>query len=399
MRIAYVTTYDVSNISKWTKTDYKLGNWGAGYHLAQALENQCISLDYIGFVNKTKEYLITQLKGKIYYKLAHYNIYKKYYASWAEPVVIRDYASQISKKLSSFNSDMLIAIENESILPLACLECKQPVVVWTDTSIAGLIDFYFSPYNNFCGETKRNIYAMEKAGLDSCKLAIFSSDWAAKTAIKVYGLEQSEVKVVPWGANLECNRTNDDIKSIVASRSRNICKLLFIGVDWFRKGGDIAIEVAKELNKMGLETELLLVGQQPSQNGSLPNFVKNIGFINKYTPDGIDKMSKLFCESHFFIMPSRADCSPHVLCEANSFGLPCLTTNVGGIPTTIKDGLNGKTFSLNASISEYCNYVASLMTNYSEYKKLAYSSFNEYQSRLNWAVAGQTAEQLMREVL
>jgi ABC-type transport system involved in Fe-S cluster assembly fused permease/ATPase subunit len=29
-RIGYVTTYEVSNISTWTKTDYKLGNWGAG---------------------------------------------------------------------------------------------------------------------------------------------------------------------------------------------------------------------------------------------------------------------------------------------------------------------------------------------------------------------------------
>ena len=398
-RIAYVTTYDVLNISTWTKTDYKLGNWGAGYHLGKALENQSISLDYIGIVDKRKEYFITKVKGKLYYKLAYYKLYKKVYASWAEPIVIRDYASQISKKMSGFNSDMLLAIENESILPLAYLECKQPIVVWTDTSIAGLIDFYSSPYNNFCFETKRNIYAMEKAGLERCKLVIFSSDWAAKTAIQAYGLEPSKVKVVPWGANLECNRTDDDIKSIVASRSQNICKLLFIGVAWYRKGGDIAIEVAKKLNEMGLETELLLVGQQPPQNEPLPSFVKNIGFINKYTPEGIDKMSKLFCESHFFIMPSRADCSPHVLCEANSFGLPCLTTNVGGIPTTIKDGLNGKTFPLNASISEYCNYVASLMTNYSEYKKLAYSSFNEYQSRLNWAVAGQTAEQLMREVL
>jgi len=67
MRLAYVTTYDVSNTSKWTKTDYKLGNWGAGYHLAKALENQCIFLDYIELINKTKEYFITQLKGKVYY--------------------------------------------------------------------------------------------------------------------------------------------------------------------------------------------------------------------------------------------------------------------------------------------------------------------------------------------
>jgi glycosyltransferase involved in cell wall biosynthesis len=98
-------------------------------------------------------------------------------------------------------------------------------------------------------------------------------------------------------------------------------------------------------------------------------------------------------------MPSRADCSPIVLAEANSFGLPCLTTNVGGIPTIIKEGLNGRTFSLKANILEYCTYITSLMVNYSEYKRLARSSFYEYQSRLNWAVAGKTAKQLITELV
>jgi len=395
MRIAYVTTYDVSDISRWTKTDYKLGNWGAGYHLAKTLENQSISLDYIGILDKTNEYFITKFKRKFYSRFYK----KKVYATWAEPSVIRDYASQISIKLSNFSSDIVLGIENQSILPLAYLRCNQPIVIWTDTSLAGLIDFYFSPFNNFCDETKRNIYAMEKAGLDRCKLIIFSSDWAAQTAIKTYGFEPSKIRVVPWGANLECNRTDEDIKNIVESKATTPCKLLFIGVDGFRKGGDTAIEVAKELNKMGLSTELLVVGYQPVTTEPLPNFVKPIGFVNKYTEEGVKKLNNLFCESHFFIMPSRADCSPHVLCEANSFGIPCLATNVGGIPTIIKEGLNGKTFSLKANISEYCTYIASLMANYSEYKKLAHSSFNEYQSRLNWAVAGQAAKKLIMELV
>jgi glycosyltransferase involved in cell wall biosynthesis len=394
MRVAYITTYDVSDTSRWTKTDYKLGNWGAGHHLAKTLKNQGISLDYIRIPDKINESFIRYLKIRFYSKL-----FKKVYASWAEPLLIRDYASQISIELSNFNSDIVLGIENQSIWSMAYLQCKQPIVVWTDTSVAGLIDFYFSPFNNFCNESKKNIYAMEKAGLDRCKLVIFSSDWAAQTAIDTYGIEPSKIRVVPWGANLECNRTDEDIKDIVESRATTPCKLLFIGVDWFRKGGDTAVEVAKELNKMGLNTELLVVGHQPVTTEPLPSFVKSIGFVNKYTEEGVNKLNKLFCESHFLIMPSRAESYGHVFCEANSFGLPCLATNVGGIPSIIRDGLNGKTFSLKASLSEYCTYIASLMANYSEYKKLAHSSFNEYSSRLNWTVAGQTAKRLIRELV
>jgi glycosyltransferase involved in cell wall biosynthesis len=388
MQIAYVTRYDVLDSSTWPKP--LTGICSAGYYLAKTLENPFIQLDYIGPL-EDKYKLITQLKNKFYQRY-----FNKFYEIWSEPLVVQDYAYQISRKLATFNSDIVLCPEN--FIPLAYLKCKQPIVVWTDTSLAGLINFY-PWFSNLCNETKRNIYAMEEAALNKCKLVIFSSDWAAQTAIKTYGIEPSKIRVVPWGANLENNKTDEAVKRIVESRTTTPCKLLFIGVDWFRKGGDIAIEVAKELNKMELKTELLVVGCKPITSEPLPSFVKSLGFVNKYTNEGINQMNKLFGESHFFIMPSRAESYGHVLCEANSFGLPSLATDVGGIPTIIKDGLNGKTFSVNASISEYCTYIASLMANYSEYKKLAHSSFNEYQSRLNWAVAGQTTKQLIMELV
>lgn len=388
MRLAYVTTYDVLDSSMWPKTHS--GLCGAGYHLAKSLEHQSILLDYIGPLQEKYKF-ITTYKGKCYHKF-----FKTSYEPMAEPFVLKHYAAQIRRKISNFNSDVVLCPENA--VPVAYLECKQPIVLWTDATLAGLINFY--PWlSNLCSETKRNIYAMELAALDRCKLVIFLSDWAAETAVKSYGIAPAKIRVVPWGANIECNRNNDDINSIVESKNQSICKLLFIGVDWFRKGGDIALEVAKELNKRGLNTELLVVGCQPITNEPLPSFVKDIGFVNKYTVEGLAQMNKLFCESHFLIMPSLADCSPHVLCEANSFGLPCLTTNVGGIPTIIKDNLNGKTFSIKASILEYCNYIDEIMANYSEYKRLACSSFNEYQSRLNWSVAGKNAKQLIRELV
>jgi glycosyltransferase involved in cell wall biosynthesis len=388
MRIGYVTTYDILDSSTWPKPVTGICN--GCHYLARALENQFIRIDYFGPLEEKYKF-ITELKFKLHYKFS-----KKYYEPWAEPLVVRHYASQISRKLSSYNSD--IVLFPERLLAIAYLKCKQPIVIWTDTTTAGLIDFY-PWFSNLCNETKKNMYAMEKVALDRCKIAIFASDWAAQTAIKTYGIEPSKVRVVPWGANIECNRTDEDVKSIVESRTTTPCKLLFIGVDWERKGGDIALQVAKELNEMGLETELLVVGSQPNTNEPLPSFVKPIGFVDKYTKEGLSQMNKLFSKSHFFILPTIADCSPFVLSEANSFGLPCLATDVGGIPTIIKDGLNGKTFSLNASISEYCSYIASLMANYSEYKRLARSSFNEYQSRLNWAVAVQTAKKLMIELV
>ncbi len=384
MQIAYVTTYDVLDRSTWPKT--QVGLCGAGYHLAKNLENQSILLDYLGSLKEKSPTLASRFKWHFYH-----NLFKTDYFHFLEPVVLREYAEQISRKLFNSNSHVVMCPENA--IPISKLECKQPIVLWTDAPLAASINFY-SWLSNLCNETKNSIYAMEKSALDRCELVIFWSDWAAEIAVQTYGIAPSKIKVIPCGPNIECNRTNEDINSIVESRDKNICKLLFIGVEWFRKGGDTALEVAKELNKLGLNTELLVVGCQPLAS-EIPSFVKTLGFIDKYTTVGINQMNKLLAESHFLILPSRAEAYGLVLCEANSFGLPCLATKVGGIPTIIKDNLNGKTFSMDASISEYCTYIVSLMTNYGEYKRLACSSFNEYKSRLNWSVAGETAKQLL----
>jgi glycosyltransferase involved in cell wall biosynthesis len=387
MKIAYVTTYDVFDSSTWPKN--QVGLCGAGYYISQSLANQSTVLDYIGPLKK-KPSLITRAKWSFYRNLLQQDYYR-----WAEPLVLKDYAYQISQKMYNLNSDIVLCPENA--IPITYLECKQPIVLWTDSTLAGLMNFY-SYLKNLCSETKNNIYALEKSALNRCKLAIFTSDWAAKTAIEIYKIAPAKVKVVPWGANIECNRTTDDINNLVASRTATPCKLLFLGLDWRRKGGDVALEVAKELNRIGWRTELKIVGCQPITNEPLPTFVEVRGFIDKSTKEGLDELNSLIAESHFLILPTLADCSPHVLIEANSFGVPCLSTNIGGIPTIIKNDLNGKVFALDASISVYCTYIISKLEDYKDYKKVAISSFKEYQYRLNWAVAAQSVKHLLNDL-
>ncbi|MEW5859402.1 MAG: glycosyltransferase, partial [Cyanobacteriota bacterium] len=97
--------------------------------------------------------------------------------------------------------------------------------------------------------------------------------------------------------------------------------------------------------------------------------------------------------------PSQAEAYGNVFCEANSYGVPCISTKVGGIPTVIKDDVNGKLFSITSNIQEYCTYIYDLFSDYGAYKKLALSSFNEYQTRLNWSVTAQSAQKLFMDLI
>lgn len=384
MNIAYITEFDIKNTDRTTWQKNQLGHWGCCYYIAKYLEDEDTKVHYLGPLTK-KYAILPKVKSRIY------NFLHKGYHPWADPIFNKDYVSQIANKLATTSSDIVLSPDINFI---SYLKSKLPIVIWVDSTYAGYINYY-QEYSNLSRETIDDLINMDKLALEKCKFAIFSSEWAAVNAIDQYKISKDKVKVVPFGANIECNRTFEDIKTIIEAKSSEKCKLLFIGSNWNRKGGDVAFEVVRNLNSMGLNTELTVVGCKPVLNEPLPSFLKVIGVINTFTDAGLTQINKLFTESHFLILPTKADCTPHVLAEANSFGVPCLATNVGGIPTMIKDDINGKTFAVDASISEYSTYIASLMTNYNQYKQLALSSFNEYQTRLNWSVACQTVKQIL----
>lgn len=389
MKVAYLTEFDLKKSSRRSNSKDKTGQLGCFEYIANSLETQGLLVDYIT-PKKIQKTLLSPIKWRWYQKIS-----KQSYHQWAEPEINKRYAVQINQKLSSINSDIVLS---SAVNLTSYLKCQHPIVMWVDTTYAGLIDFYPN-YCNMCQESLNHLKTLDRLAIKNCSLVILSSTWAAQTVIERYSVDPSKVKVVPFGANLECDRTIDDVNLIIQSRPSNVCKLIFVGVDWLRKGGDLALKVAKRLNEAGLPTELTLVGGQPISEEVLPDFVYPLGFIDTSHQKGLLKLNNLLAQSHFLVLPTRADASPHVLCEANSFALPCLTTKVGGLSTIIKDNLNGKRFSLDTYISECCDYITHLMQNKKEYHELALSSFNEYQSRLNWSVSSQIVNKLFQELI
>ena len=386
MNLAYVTTYDASKLqggNEWS---------GTGYYIAQALKHQGIPLDYIGPLSEPFGVNGIQKAKRLYHKL----VARKNYQTDPNPVRLRSYANQIRDKLDRSPTQFDVVF-SATVNPIAYLECSQPIVFWADATFANIKDFY-PIYSNLSESTIRDWHQMEALALQKSQLAIYSSDWAAESAIRDYGANPVKVKVIPFGSNVDSPFTPETIQAAISARPRDRCKLLFLGVDWLRKGGNIAYEVAKQLNKSGLPTELTIVGCDPAIDTPIPDFVKPLGFISKATPAGQDRISQLLLEAHFLILPTLADCTPIVFSEANALGVPCLSTTVGGVPTIIRNCANGRLFAPDVQISEYCDYITNLFGDYADYQALALSAFNEYESRLNWRVAGQRVKELLETI-
>ena len=389
MKIAYATTYDATRLGG-------LNEWsGTGHYIAKALIDQSVSIDFVGPLTTPLGF-----KGAQKFKRTFYKFFDKTnYLADVEPSVLKSHASQVLRKInaSSISPDIVFSA---TVNPIAYLECDVPIAFWADATCAGIVGFY-PQYNNLCHESLQNWHKMEKLALEKCALAIYSSDWAAQTAINYYNADSKKVKVVPLGANIDSYKTLDEVKDLIRARSSKQCNLLFLGVDWYRKGGDIAFNVAENLNNLGLHTELRVVGCDPilEKGRMLPSFVKPLGYISKSTIAGQQKLEQLISESHFLILPSRAECYGVVFCESNSFGVPCISQKVGGIPTIIKPNINGNLFNPNSSILEYSNYIIDLFKNYERYENLAFSSYNEYKSRLSWKAAGSNVKRLLEALI
>ena len=374
MELAYVTTYDPTNIHHWS---------GTGFYMYQTFKNSGIKIKSI---SNLKEHVRSLHRFK---KTFYSKVRSKSYLWEREPSILKSYASQVEKHLKSIHCDIVFS---PGTIPIALLNTNKPIIFWADATFAGMTNFY-PKYTNLSNETIKHGNKMEQVALSRCQLAIYSSEWAANTAIQYYDVDPAKVKVVPFGANIENEKAEADIKGIIANKKFDVCKLLFIGVDWQRKGGDIALKVAELLNKKGIRTELHIIGcKPPSQT---PEYVKLYGYISKTTIEGKARLERLFSESHFLILPAKAECYGIVLTEASSFGLPSIATNVGGIPTIIHNGKNGYVFPSDECQNNFCECIARIFSSSHEYKQLSISAFNEYSQRLNWNSSGKKVSDLM----
>lgn len=376
MKIAYTSYWNSQNVQSWS---------GIVFFMAKALSEQGIEIEYIDNLHSFK-HDIFKVKS-LFYK----RILAKNYRRFRELRIVKDIAKKISHKLK--HSDASIVLSPGS-LEIALLETNKPIVFWSDATFAGLLDFY-PEYINLDKKTIAHGNFLEQSAFDRASLIIFSSDWAAQTAIDNYNIDIDKIKVIPFGANIIEEVNTDIIKKYIKMRFENKIKLLFIGVNWQKKGGDYIYQATKELKKRGLDVQLDIVGCEPEINETLPDYIISHGFLNKNNPEDWKKFKNLFLNAFFFVLPTQAEAYGLVFCEANSFGIPTIGSNIGGVSTIIKNNVNGFLINPKNAKNEIVDIVLKYSMNKTEYENLALQSYAEYKERLNWQVAGKKLKSLL----
>ena len=130
---------------------------------------------------------------------------------------------------------------------------------------------------------------------------------------------------------------------VSAKREKSI---LFAATLYKEKGYLDLIEAFGKIAKNNPEWKLLLAGNGSQEEGvslaekyNVANRVKFLGWVKGDDKDNVFRTSSLFC------LPSYAEGFPMAVLDAWAYGLPVVTTPVGGIPDIVVDGENGLLFN------------------------------------------------------
>lgn len=378
LKIAYLSSNDPTDKKVWS---------GTHYSIYSTLKKLPAEVTILGPFEPKMAVMI----GKIMTGLSQL-LFKKRYNYRHSYLLAKAYGRYFTKKLKAESYDVIIA--PAASCELAFVKTRVPIFYISDSTIKLSLN-YHKALTGLLAFSEKETKEIEQLALSKCRQIIVSSNWAAKSLIDDYGIQKEKVKVLPFGANMELLPGKNEVESKASSPT---CKLLFIGVYWESKGGDIAYNCLLELLKMGIYAELTICGCTPPENRSHPKMTV-IPFINKNSKDGMRKLYSVFLNHDFLILPTRFDCTPIVICEASAFGLPSIVADTGGVAGHLSSSKNGYLVPYDDQGFGYATVIATIFTNKEKFDQLKKSSREEFETRLNWNAYGEGLKKIIASTL
>jgi glycosyltransferase involved in cell wall biosynthesis len=150
---------------------------------------------------------------------------------------------------------------------------------------------------------------------------------------------------------------------------------------------------------MGMPATITMAGCQVPPGITLPPFVIHHPFISKDGEAGMKKLRSLYESADFFLLPTLADCTPVVFSEAASYGLPVITTDVGGCRSVVIHEVTGYCLHKEHFVAEATKRIAALWRDEGLYETYCWQAFCHYKKELNWDAIGKKAITSLQQVI
>jgi glycosyltransferase involved in cell wall biosynthesis len=250
-------------------------------------------------------------------------------------------------RLRKKGADIIIVIAGSNYIPF--LNTTKPIVYISDATFAA-VERLYPEFANLPVWLRRHGNELERRSLARANHFICSSEWTKQSAIADYGVDENNIDVIPFGPNITPELIGEFYRP---KKSDFSCiKLLFASADWERKNGELVLQIAEVLKNHGFACEVILVGHTPERINGLKG-VRVVRFLDKTNSKDLTELCKLYEEAHFFILPTSAETFGVVFSEAQAFGCPSLTYDVGGTSSAVLDGVTGIVLPLTAKAEDF----------------------------------------------
>jgi glycosyltransferase involved in cell wall biosynthesis len=301
------------------------------------------------------------------------------------------FSKQVEKDLKKRPVDVLFVSASSQLV--AYLKTDIPVIYMTDATFQQLQGYY--PYfSNLAGYNIRQGIELDKKAFHKAAHCMLASDWNKNSAINDYRINAEKISVAPCGANMDFIPAAEDLPSYT-----NGLRLLFLGVEWDRKGGDIVLKAFRLLQKKGIKAQLHIIGCVPPHDLSHENAITVIPFLDKNKVEDFQQLHKIFLETTILFLPTRAECAGVVFSEASAYGIPSVTTDTGGVTTYVKNDINGYLLAYEAGPEEYANLLEKILNDKELLSRVKHSTRKYYEEHLSWQKWGSKFQLLAENCL
>lgn len=317
------------------------------------------------------------------------------YPLWMTKASLEKNARQVKAEIARTNPDAVLSISSQCIAHL--VNPGRPVFMFSDSPWVT----WQEAYKGTVSETIRAAWYAEQEAKAARRIdgLCFGSSWAIDEADRKYQNGQLDASlrqrlhITPLGANWTPKLSREEVLARVDSRATDVIELLYLGKDWIRKGGPLAVEVAGLLRLAGHKVQLHIVGCRPNLPPEISDYVTVHGYFSQSDAVQSSTLAELFLRSHFLIVPTLAECFGIVFAEAQAFALPPISRAIHALPTVIADGESGLLMGPTAPASSYVERILKLRSNPGDYRQMAVNARDRFERLLNW---DKTAEEIVQ---
>lgn len=179
----------------------------------------------------------------------------------------------------------------------------------------------------------------QRTTLAQYNLVWATSPFLERSLANIYGVQPRAIHALP---NLI--EVNAQVSELKPSRSELVALLVARLVP--TKGIEVAIQAMTQLREHPVRLRIVGEGSADYEK-SLRDLVTSLGVQHRVTFAGALPVTQLDAEyaaADLFVLPSWYEAFGIVLVQAMAAGLPCVASDVGGIPSVVRDGETGLLF-------------------------------------------------------